>query len=56
MTVNPSLSQQIASDTGTRIVFMYTGALSDPNGPAGTYLDFMRYAANAILEGLRTYE
>ena len=56
MTVNPSLSQQIASDTGTRIVFMYTGALSDPNGPAGTYLDFMRYTANAILEGLRTYE
>jgi len=56
MTVNPSLSQQIASDTGTRIVFMHTGALSDPNGPAGTYLDFMRYTANAILEGLRTYE
>ena len=56
MTVNPSLAQQIASDTGTRIVFMYTGALSDPNGPAGTYLDFMRYTASAILEGLRTYE
>ena len=55
-TVNPSLAQQIASDTGTRIVFMYTGALSDPNGPAGTYLDFMRYTANAIHEGLRTTE
>ncbi len=55
-TVNPSLAQQIASDTGTRIVFMYTGALSDPNGPAGTYLDFMRHTANAILEGLGPYE
>jgi len=55
-TVNPSLAQQIASDTGTRIVIMYTGALSDPNGPAGTYLDFMRYTANAILEGLGPYE
>ncbi len=56
MTVNPSLAQQIASDTGTRIVFMYTGALSDPNGPAGTYLDFMRHTANTILEGLGPYE
>lgn len=55
-TVNPSLAEQIASDTGTRIVFMYTGALSDPNGPAGTYIDFMRYTANAILEGLGPYE
>lgn len=56
MTVNPSLAQQIALDTGTQVVFMYTGALSDPNGPAGTYLDFMRYTANAILEGLGPYE
>ncbi len=56
ITVNPSLAQQIASDTGTQIVFMYTGALSDPNGPAGTYLDFMRYTANAIFEGLGPYE
>ena len=56
MTVNPSLAQQIASDTGTRIILMYAGALSDPNGPASTYLDFMRYTANAILEGLGTYE
>lgn len=56
MTVNPSLAQQIASDTGTRIILMYAGALSDLNGPASTYLDFMRYTANAILEGLGTYE
>ena len=56
LTVNPSLAQQIASDTGTQIVLMYTGDLSDPNGPAGTYLDFMRYTANAILEGLGPYE
>ena len=56
MTVNPSLAQQIASDTGTRIILMYTGALSDLNGLASTYLDFMRYTANAILEGLGPYE
>ena len=54
--VNPSLAQQVASDTGTLIVFMYTGALSDQNGPAGTYIDFMRYTANAIREGLGPYE
>jgi len=56
MTVNPSLAQQIASDTGTEIILMFTGALSDANGAAGTYLDFMRYTANAILEALGTYE
>lgn len=55
-TLNPSLAQQVASDTGTRIVVMYTGALSDLDGPADTYVNFMRYTANAILEGLGASE
>jgi ABC-type Zn uptake system ZnuABC Zn-binding protein ZnuA len=51
-TVNPSLAEQIAADTGTKLITLYTGSLSDPEGPAGTYLDFMRYTTNGIVEGL----
>ena len=51
-TVNPSLAQQIASDTGIRVIPLYTGALSEPDGPAATYLAFMRYTVTALIEGL----
>ncbi len=52
MTVNPNLAQRIADDTGTRLVPLYTGSLSDSDGPAGTYLDFMRFNVRAMVEGL----
>lgn len=51
-TVNRSLAEQIAADTGTRIVTLYTGSLSEPGGPAGGYLELMRYDVTAIVEGL----
>jgi len=51
-TVNRSLAEQIAADTGTRLVTLYTGSLSAPDGPAGTYLALMRYDVTAIVEGL----
>jgi manganese/iron transport system substrate-binding protein len=51
--VNPSLSQQIAADTGTQIVPVYMESLSSKSGPASTYLDFMRYDVNAIVNALR---
>lgn len=51
-TINPSLAQQIAADTGIRVVSLYTGALSESDGPAATYLDFMRYTVNALVDGL----
>jgi len=51
-TVNPSLAERIASDTGTRIVVLYTGSLSDLGGPASSYTDLMRYDVKAIVEGL----
>ena len=51
-TVNRSLVEQIAADTGTRIVTLYTGSLSGPEGPAGGYLELMRYDVAAIVEGL----
>ena len=51
--VNPQLSQQVSQDTGAQLVLLYTGSLSEANGPAATYLDFMRYDVTAIVEALR---
>jgi manganese/iron transport system substrate-binding protein len=51
--VNPVQSQRLASDTGAQIVTIYTGSLSDANGPAATYLDFIRYNVNAIVNALK---
>ncbi len=51
-TVNPKLAQRVAQDTGTQLIFIYTGSLSDPGGEAGTYLDYMRFNVRAFIEGL----
>ena len=51
-TVNPSLASQIAEDTGIRLVQFYTGSLSEPAGPAATYLDYMRYNVSTIIGAL----
>jgi ABC-type Zn uptake system ZnuABC Zn-binding protein ZnuA len=52
-TANPSLAQRVADDTGTRLISIYTGSLSQPGGDAGNYLDYIRYNVNAIVEALR---
>jgi len=39
-------------DTGVRLVFLYTGSLSEPGGPADSYIAFMRYDINAIVAAL----
>jgi len=52
MTVNRRLAEQVAADTGIRIVMLYTGALSAADGPAGSYLDLIRYDVTAIVEAL----
>lgn len=52
-TVNPSLAQRVSEDTGVKLVFLYTGSLSEKGGPADTYLNFMRYNVNAIVEALK---
>ena len=49
-TVNPQLAKQVAEDTGVKLIPIYTGSLSGPDGPASTYLDFMRYNVNAIVQ------
>ena len=50
-TVSP-LVEQVARDTGVRVVRLYVGALSGPDGPAPDYLSLMRYDVSAIVAAL----
>ena len=50
--VNPALAEQVARDTGTQVVQIYSGSLGPPGGPASSYLDMMRYNVTAIVEAL----
>ncbi len=52
MNANDALAQQVAADTGVRVVRLYTGSLTAADGPAPTYLDFMRYNVTAIVNAL----
>lgn len=52
-TISPDLAQQVAEDTGTELVFLYTGSLSEAGGPADDYISFMEYDVTAIVEALR---
>ena len=52
-TVSPDLSRRVADDTGVRLVFLFTDSLSEAGGDAESYLTFMRYNVNAIVEALR---
>jgi ABC-type Zn uptake system ZnuABC Zn-binding protein ZnuA len=52
-TVNPALAETVAEDTGTRLIFIYTGSLSAKGGDADTYIAYMRYNVDAIVSALR---
>jgi len=52
-TVNAKLAQQVAADTGVRLVPLYTGSLGGPGSGAETYVELMRYDVAAIVEALR---
>ena len=52
-TVNPSLAERVTEDTGTQLIYLYTGSLSEQDGPASTYLDYIRYNVEAIVENLK---
>ena len=52
-TVSEDLAQQIADESGAVIVRLYTGSLSEVDGPAATYLDYMQYNASVIADALR---
>jgi manganese/iron transport system substrate-binding protein len=51
---NPTLAEQIAAETGIKVVTgLLDHSLSEPGGPAPTYIDMMRYDTRLIVEGLR---
>jgi len=52
-TVNPSLAERAAADTGVALVYLYTGSLSEPGGEAETYLEYIRYNVSAIVDALK---
>ncbi|MDE2907670.1 MAG: zinc ABC transporter substrate-binding protein, partial [Chloroflexota bacterium] len=47
------LMNTIASETGVEVVGLHSDSLGAADGPAGTYLDYMRYNVNAIVEALQ---
>lgn len=51
-TTSSPLVEQVAYDTGVRVVHLYVGALSGPDGPAPTYIALMRYDVLAIVAAL----
>ncbi len=50
--VNPQVAAQVARDTGTYLVPLYSGSLSEPNGPAPDYFSYMRFNVSQIVEYL----
>lgn len=52
-TVNPSLAERVAEDTGTQLVFIFTGSLTEKGGEADNYLNYIRYNVYAIVNNLK---
>lgn len=52
-TVNPALAERVAQDTNTRLVHILTGSLTASDGPAPTYIDYIHYNVNAIVNALK---
>ena len=52
-TTSPVLEQRIAADTGAKVVTLYAESLSQANGPAPTYIDFMKYTVTQIVDALK---
>jgi ABC-type Zn uptake system ZnuABC Zn-binding protein ZnuA len=50
--VNPVLAERMAEDTGIQLVPLYTGSLGEAGSGAETYLDYIRYNTDAIVEAL----
>jgi ABC-type Zn uptake system ZnuABC Zn-binding protein ZnuA len=50
---NNAIANQLAEDTGIKIVELYTGSLSRESGMTGSYTDLILYDARSIVEGLK---
>lgn len=55
ISANSQLAAVIAAETGATVVMtIYSEALSNADGPASTYLDYMRYNVETIVNALST--
>ncbi|MCA9888111.1 MAG: zinc ABC transporter substrate-binding protein [Anaerolineae bacterium] len=52
-TLNDTLIQVIAQETGVSVAYLYSGTLSEEGGPASTYIEYMKYNVSTIIEGLK---
>ena len=53
-TVSDKIAQRIAQEVGAAVVTgLYTGSLGEPEGDAGTYMDFIRYNVAIIVAALK---
>lgn len=51
--INPDLARRITDDTGTKLVRIYSGSLSEKGGEADSYIKYMRYNVAAITAALQ---
>jgi len=52
-TAPPGFAERVAEDTGSQLVSLHTGSLTEPGGLASSYIDYMRYNVNAIVQALQ---
>jgi zinc/manganese transport system substrate-binding protein len=51
-TVSARVAEQVAAETGAQVYTLYSDSLSEPNGPASTYLDYLAYNFETIAAAL----
>jgi len=52
-TAPPGIAERVAEDTGSQLVYLHTGSLTEPGGFASNYIDYMRYNVKAIVQALQ---
>jgi ABC-type Zn uptake system ZnuABC Zn-binding protein ZnuA len=52
-TVNTRLAEQVAQDTGVKLVPLYTGSLGEAGSGAESYILMIRLNTRAIVEALQ---
>lgn len=53
MSASPTLAEQIGRETAVRVVRLYTGSLSSPGEAADSYIKFIRYNVEALVQALK---
>jgi len=53
VSLNPTLADRIAQDTGVQLVSIYTESLSDKDGSAHTYLEMIHFDVESIVAALK---